>query len=163
MKKFMTRTALTGALAAMAMVAAPASLNADQYFADDVIVDGSLCVGQDCVNGESFGFDTMILKENNLRIYFNDTSNSASFPSNDWRLTANGSNNGDDSYFSIDDATAGRQVFRVDAGAPSNSLRVTSAGNVSGVCSEGQAQERVPGPSPLTGKVDRHAVARRKG
>ena len=130
MKKFMTRTALTGALAAMAMVAAPASLNADQYFADDVIVDGSLCVGQDCVNGESFGFDTMILKENNLRIYFNDTSNSASFPSNDWRLTANGSNNGDDSYFSIDDATAGRQVFRVDAGAPSNSLRVTSAGNV---------------------------------
>ncbi len=130
MKKFLTRTAIAGVLASAAMVAAPASLNADQVFVTDVIVQGSLCVGMDCVNNENFGFDTIILKENNLRIFFNDTSSSASFPSNDWRLTANGSNNGDDSYFSIDDATAGRQVFRVDAGAPANSLRVDSAGDV---------------------------------
>ena len=130
MKKFLSRTAISGVLASAAMLVAPASLNADQVFVTDVIVQGSLCVGMDCVNNENFGFDTIVLKENNLRIFFNDTSNSASFPSNDWRLTANGSNNGDDSYFSIDDATAGRQVFRVDAGAPANSLRVDSAGDV---------------------------------
>ena len=59
----------------------------DQVFIDDVIVQGSLCVGQDCSNGENFGFDTQRLKENNLRIHFNDTSASASFPSNDWRLS----------------------------------------------------------------------------
>ena len=33
----------------------------------------SLCVGFDCVNGESFGFDTVRLKENNLRLHFDDT------------------------------------------------------------------------------------------
>jgi hypothetical protein len=40
---------------------------------DDVIVQGSLCVGLDCVNNESFGFDTIRLKENNTRLS-SDTS-----------------------------------------------------------------------------------------
>ena len=102
----------------------------DQVIADDLIVQFSACIGNDCVNGESFGFDTMRLKENNLRIHFDDTSVSASFPRNDWRITVNDSGNGGDSYFSIDDATAGRQVFRVDAGAPANSLRVDAGGDV---------------------------------
>jgi hypothetical protein len=34
----------------------------DQVFIDDLIVDGSACIGQDCVNGENFGFDTLRLK-----------------------------------------------------------------------------------------------------
>lgn len=101
-----------------------------QVISMDLIVQGSECVGVDCSNSVSFGFDTEILRENNLRVLFDDTSNSASFPKNDWRLTANDSSNGGDSYFSIDDATAGRQVFRVDAGAPANSLRVKNSGNV---------------------------------
>ena len=130
MKKFFSRTALASAMAVSAMAVMPASLNADQVFVTDVIINGSLCVGVDCVNGESFGGDTIILKANNLRIYFNDTSNSASFPANDWRLTANGRNNGDDSYFAIDDATSGNTVFRVDAGAPNNALRVDTQGDV---------------------------------
>ena len=61
---------------------------------DDLIVDGSACIGFDCVNGESFGFDTIRLKENNLRIKFDDTSVAASFPRTDWQLTANASANG---------------------------------------------------------------------
>jgi len=40
---------------------------ADQVIADDLIVQGSTCVGLDCVNNESFGFDTLRLKENNTR------------------------------------------------------------------------------------------------
>ena len=52
----------------------------DVVTADDVIVQGSLCVGFDCVNNENFGFDTIRLKENNLRIKFEDTS-VGSFPS----------------------------------------------------------------------------------
>ena len=63
-----------------------AQVAADNVIRDDLIVDGSACVGFDCVNGESFGFDTMRLKENNLRLHFQDTSSSASFPSNDWRI-----------------------------------------------------------------------------
>ncbi|MGK0188743.1 MAG: hypothetical protein ACI9R3_004557 [Verrucomicrobiales bacterium] len=102
----------------------------DQQFLDDLIVVGSECVGQDCVNGESFGFDTARLKENNLRLHFDDTSTSASFPSNDWRLVANDSSNGGLNYFAIEDSTAGRIPFRVEAGARANALYVEADGDV---------------------------------
>lgn len=99
-------------------------------FNDNVIVIGSLCVGFDCVSSESFGFDTIRLKENNLRIHFDDTSSSSSFPRNDWRLTANDSANGGLSRFTIEDATANRNVFTIEAAARSNSLYVDSSGRV---------------------------------
>jgi hypothetical protein len=104
---------------------------ADQVIADDLIVNGgSLCVGVDCVNGESFGFDTIRLKENNLRISFDDTSSTGSFPANDWEITINDSTNGGASYFGITDRATGRRVATFSAGAPSNSLFVGSNGNV---------------------------------
>ena len=103
---------------------------ADQQILDDLIVDGSACIGQDCVNGENFSFDTIRLKENNLRIKFIDTSNSASFPSNDWQLTANDSSNGGSNHFAIDDVTSGRTPFLVEAGSPSNSLYVEDGGRI---------------------------------
>ena len=78
---------------AAALLVAPAT-QADQVILDDLIVDGSICVGQDCVNGESFGFDTLRLKENNLRVKFQDTSSTSSFPQRDWQITANDSANG---------------------------------------------------------------------
>ena len=102
----------------------------DQVILDDLIVDGSQCVGQDCVNGESFGFDTIRLKENNLRIKFEDTSNSASFPSNDWQITINDSSNGGGNYFAVEDVSAGRQIFKVEARAPANSLYVDDGGRL---------------------------------
>ncbi|WP_376695243.1 hypothetical protein [Wenzhouxiangella sp. EGI_FJ10305] len=102
----------------------------DQVIVDDLIVDGSACVGFDCVNGENFGSDTIRLKENNLRIHFNDTSNSGSFPGNDWRLVANDQANGGANKFSVEDATAGRPLFTVEAGAPSNSLYVDNGGRI---------------------------------
>ena len=88
---------------------------ADQVIPDDLIVQSSLCVGVDCVNNETFGFHTVILKENNLRIFFNDTSNSASFPTNDWQITINDSANGGNSFFAIEDVTAGETLFRLCA------------------------------------------------
>lgn len=104
---------------------------ADIVHADDVIINGgSLCVGIDCNDGENFGFDTVRLKENNLRLHFDDTSNSASFPNNDWRLTANDSDNGGQNRFSIEDATAGRVPFTIVAGAPANSLYINNAGRI---------------------------------
>ena len=95
-----------------------------------LIVGGSACIGFDCVNGESFGFDTIRLKENNLRIKFVDTSSSASFPSNDWQLTANESSNGGANKFSIDDVNSGRTPFTLEAGAPSHSLYVDGGGRI---------------------------------
>jgi hypothetical protein len=97
---------------------------------DDVIITGSLCIGFDCVDGESFGFDTIILKEHNLRIYFNDTSYTASYPTNNWRITVNDSTNGGASYFSIDDVDDGSSIFKIEAGAPANSLYVEDYGRV---------------------------------
>jgi len=101
----------------------------DQVIAHDLIVDGSACIGFDCVNGESFGFDTLRLKENTLRIHFDDTSN-APFPDNDWRLVANDSSNGGLEKFSIEDTSAGRTPFTVEARAPSHSLYVDDGGRV---------------------------------
>ncbi|MGD2084758.1 MAG: tail fiber domain-containing protein [Candidatus Aminicenantes bacterium] len=97
---------------------------------DDLIVDGSACIGFDCVNGESFGFDTLRLKENNLRIKFDDTSTAASFPRNDWQLTANDSANGGASKFSIDDISGSRTPFTVEANARSHSLYVDDGGRI---------------------------------
>ena len=102
----------------------------DEVFSDDVIVDGSMCVGHDCSNGVSFGSDTIRLKENNLRIHFQDTSSSASFPGNDWRIIINDSTNGGEDHFSIEDSTGGNTVFKIIAGAPENSLYVDADGEV---------------------------------
>jgi hypothetical protein len=102
-----------------------------------LIVQGSACVGLDCVNNESFSFDTIRLKENNTRISFNDTSTSAGFPTNDWTIRANSSASGGASFLAFVDRGAsengdevGTIVFEVDAGAPANSLKVSSSGKV---------------------------------
>ncbi|UBM60841.1 tail fiber domain-containing protein [Marinilongibacter aquaticus] len=102
----------------------------DQVIADDLIVQFSLCVGVDCVNGENFGADTFRMKENNLRIHADDTSNSSSFPNNDWRLVFNDQSNGGANKFTIEDATAGRSIMTIEAGGPNNSLYVDNAGNI---------------------------------
>lgn len=102
----------------------------DQVIPDDLIVQGSACVGLDCVNNESFGFDTIRLKENNTRIKFDDTSSSAGFPANDWQLTANDSASGGSSKFSIEDITGSKVPFTITAGASTNSIFVDSTGRV---------------------------------
>ena len=102
----------------------------DQVFLDDIIVDGSACIGFDCVNGEAFGFDTIRMKENNLRIRAQDTSNSASFPTNDWMLTFNDSGNGGQNKFSVDDVDGGRTPFTIEASAPSHSLYIDDGGRI---------------------------------
>ena len=130
MATFTPRRAASAGLCLLGAGLLPGTATADFIHDDDVIITFSLCIGNDCVNGENFGFDTLRLKENNLRIHFDDTSNSASFPSNDWRIVVNDSANGGADYFAIEDSTAGRQVFRVDAGAPANSLYVDGQGDV---------------------------------
>jgi hypothetical protein len=102
----------------------------DQVIPDDLIVQGSACVGLDCVNNESFGFDTIRLKENNTRIKFDDTSTSTGFAANDWQLTANDSASGGASKFSIEDITGSKVPFTITAGAPTNSVFVDSTGRL---------------------------------
>lgn len=102
----------------------------DQVIADDLIVQGNLCAGFDCVLDEDLSFKTLLLKHNNARIFFDDTSATAGFAANDWILVANDSASGGASYFAIEDATAARVPFKVMAGAPADALFVGSDGNV---------------------------------
>ena len=108
----------------------------DFVIADDLIVQGSACVGLDCVDGEVFGFDTIRVKENNTRIQFDDTSTSAGFPTNNWQIRANSTSSGGASFLAFVDQGAtgnsetGTIVLEVDAGAPANSIKVSSTGKV---------------------------------
>src|SRR5258708_6886744 len=77
---------------------------ADQAIPDDLIVQKSLCVGFDCGNNMNFGIDTIVLRENQLRIFFQDTS-IGNFPTNDWRLLANGSD--PSNFFALQDEGVG--------------------------------------------------------
>jgi hypothetical protein len=106
------------------------SVMADQQIPDDLVVVGSICVGLDCVNGESFGFDTIRLKENNLRIRFMDTSAASSFPTVDWQITVNDSLNGGENWFGIEDLDAGTTPFSILATAPNNSLYISASGKI---------------------------------
>ncbi|MEZ5457003.1 MAG: tail fiber domain-containing protein [Lysobacteraceae bacterium] len=107
-----------------------AQASKDQVIPDDLITQGSGCFGFDCINNENFGSDTLRLKENNLRIHFDDTSASGAFPANDWRLVANDSANGGANYLAVEDATSGRVPFLLTAVAPTGSIHVDSSGRV---------------------------------
>ncbi len=130
MLKLVQKTRAGGLVLGASVVLMATSALADIMHLDDVIVNGSLCAGLDCVNGENFGFDTLRIKENNMRVHFDDTSASASFPANDWRIVINDSANGGANYFAVHDATANTTPFRVDAAAPTNSLYVRSTGDL---------------------------------
>lgn len=121
--------ALVASLIAAAFTAAPAQ--ADQVILDDLIVDGSLCAGgPDCVDGEYFGFDTLRLKNSSPRLTFTDTSTSASFPTTDWQLAANGDAEGSGNFFAFSDLDAGTSPLRILGGAPTDSLVLEPDGNL---------------------------------
>ncbi|MEY8200361.1 MAG: hypothetical protein RPS47_14065, partial [Colwellia sp.] len=105
-------------------------VNADQVVLDDHIVVGSICVGLDCVNGENFNFDTIRLKENNLRIKFIDSSSSSSFPTVDWEIVVNDSVNGGINRFSIAEGDSGNTPFTIISGADNHSFYMASSGNI---------------------------------
>ena len=103
---------------------------ANNVIADNLVVQGSECVGFDCAANETFGFETIKMKENNTRILFDDTSTSPGFPNNDWQLTANDSASGGLNKFSIENITASTVPFTVVGAAPTNSLFVDNLGRV---------------------------------
>ena len=128
-----TAAAATGILNSVAADASrsPDQIRAlDQVIPDDLIVQASICTGFDCVDAENFGFDTLRLKENNLRIHFEDTSTAAGYPANDWRIIANDPASGGANKLSIEDSTAARELVVIEAAAPANSLYVDSTGNI---------------------------------
>lgn len=113
----------------LVLMAGPAL--AQQVFNNDVIVAGSLCVGDDCTSSVNFGFDTLQLRDTSVRLRMVDTSTpGGSFPSTDWELTANDMFDGGANRFSITDIDTGRAVFTVEGSAPSNLLYLDRDGRV---------------------------------
>ncbi len=99
--------------------------------ADTLYVKGSLGVGVDITDGQDFGLNTVILKENNLRILFDDSSTpSGGFPANDWLIEANSSESGGENYFSVQDVSGNQYPFKIMAGASTNSFHLNGDGNI---------------------------------
>ena len=128
-EEFVMNNPKLGMIFAMAATAGNMAF-ADQVIVDDLIVQGSACVGLECADGEDFGFDTIRLKGDELRLLFTDTSNSASFPTNDWQITINDLDDGVANRFSIDDIDAGTTPFTIEGGAPTHSLYLQRDGRV---------------------------------
>ena len=129
---------LRGMLEAGGVARAPA-IAMQQVINNNLVVNGSQCIGFDCpTSGPSFGFTTLGLAEHNLRIQFHDTSTAASFPRNDWLIQINDSANGGLNFFGVIDcgtnaalaACGGTRVFAIEAGAPTNSLFVDDGGRL---------------------------------
>lgn len=90
------------------------SVFADQVIQDDLIVTGSACIGPECVEGITFGFDTLQLVSPNPVINFIDTSASSRFPTTDWRLGVADSSRGI-SYLFITDKSSDVEVLKLEA------------------------------------------------
>ncbi|WP_375177201.1 hypothetical protein [Marinobacter mobilis] len=106
--------ALTRLLAAAVGLVLGATVSADVIKTDNLVVQGNQCLGTDCVSGETFTDHSFVLKENNDRIRWLDTSATTeavrrnleggyldSELGNSWRVEANESSNGGDNRFYI--------------------------------------------------------------
>ena len=102
------------------------------------VIRDSLCVGFNCPNSPNYGYSTMLMMENNLRLHFGDTSGSG-FPANDWEIEINSSASGGANHFAIVDCGAASnegscgpvsRPFTIEAGAVSDALRIESSGEV---------------------------------
>jgi Chaperone of endosialidase len=125
-----TRTSLLWAAGAATLLLAGRSAAQTQIFNNDAVVRDSMCVGADCADAPAFGFSTLLLQENNVRITFDDTSTAGPFASNDWQITINDAASGGASYFAVEDLTAATVPFRISAGAPTDSLATLADGTV---------------------------------
>ena len=154
MKRFIRHTTACFGTAFIIGFIQAKNASADQIISDDLIIQSSLCVGTDCSNGEDFQADTIRLKENNLRIHFDDTSNAASFPSNDWSIVINDNTNGGRSYFAVQDRTAGFFPLLIEAGAGDNTLVVDSNNRV-GIGTDAPTESlHVVGNALITGNLE---------
>jgi len=114
---------------AIAAATLPALAQAEVLSEDNPTIRSFLCVGFNCADQDIAGIDDFRIKDNTIRIHFDDVSSSSS-PDNDWRIMINDSASGSDEYFAIQDATRGPQIFRLSAGAPENALFMAPTGRI---------------------------------
>lgn len=112
-----------------------------QLITEDLYVDGKQCLGTQCTGSETFGYDTLRLKADNLRVMFQDTSGALpGFPENDWQIRINESAEGGQNAFYIDDLGPDSEgsannnpystPFVIEADVPSYTLYLEDQGRV---------------------------------
>lgn len=108
-----------------------------QVLNENQIIRGRLCVGFNCPTNPEFGLTNILVMDNTLRLKFDDTSSTGTFPDNDWELTVNDAGSTGAEKFALKDCGAssgggceGNEVFTVVAGAPNGALFVDAAGKV---------------------------------
>jgi hypothetical protein len=122
----------------------------------DVYIDGHLCVGggpldSHCTGVESLALRTILVKEDNNRIHFEDTSTLAGFATTDWRITINSSTNDDAAFFAIEDLDEATVPFTIEGGADDNALWVDENGRVGVGTSTPNFQLHVNGDAFVSG------------
>ena len=121
----MTHFRRQAGLAAALLLVFASSARADVVIPDDQDVQGSLCAGLTCVDGEVFGpTDTVKLKTDDPGVLFDDLSAGGV----DWSLRANDGT--PTNAFFLRDITGSTTPFSVFAGAPTDALKVAGNGNI---------------------------------
>jgi uncharacterized coiled-coil protein SlyX len=116
-------------LTAAVLLVFASTARADVVVPDDQDVQGSLCAGLACADGEPFGAsDTAKLKSDNPGLLFDDTS-SGGVADRDWALQANDLGSSANAFF-LRDITGSSTPFSVFAGAPTDALRIAANGNI---------------------------------
>lgn len=111
------------------VVTKSAMLVKDVVVAEDSIVQGRFCVGLDCATSETFGSDTLRLKENNTRLKFEETRTTPA-PTRVWQIIANDLASSGANFLGIEDVTGALMPIRWMAGAPANSLLIDAQGRL---------------------------------
>ncbi len=124
-------------LVAASLLVSVQSALADEVLLDDLIVQESACVGTACVEDIEFDFDTLLLKGPRPSVLFQDTSNSAAFPSNDWMIGLGDGAAGQPAYLFIRDVDAGSDVFALEPGANGGVALGAGSARVAGAISVG--------------------------
>ena len=122
---------LNSYLRATVLVAAtlPSFAHAEVLSEDNPTIRSFLCLGFNCADSDIAGIDDFRIKDNTIRMHFDDVS-SSSLPDNDWRIMINDSAGGSEEFFAIQDATRGPVVFKLSAGAPENALFMAPTGRI---------------------------------
>ena len=152
-------------LAALSLLLVMAPALADQVFNDDVIVQGNLCVGLDCVNGETFGDNLLKERGNNNRMALVDTSLATAevtistdtttvtgMLGDSWSLEGNESANGGLNQFFFQQASEGTYPVLSNGSAIDYDCSMGTPGTPAGTLAEG-VQAESAFCFPLTDRV----------
>lgn len=96
----------------------------------NAFIKNSLLFGKGATLDYNMNGNTMALADTKIRFKFDDTSNSGSFPNNDWQMVFNDIGENGDNYLAIADTTHLTVPFKVMAETPDHTLFVNANGFV---------------------------------